>query len=623
MPHPGDDMPEPTATDGEPETGKTPAKKSKWWRVFLFGAPLGAAAIMFAAGIVFWGGFNTAMEATNTMGFCISCHEMEENVYREYRNTIHYQNRTGVRATCSDCHVPDPWIHKVVRKVQASNELLHKVLGSIDTPEKFNAKRLTLAKNVWHSMKATDSRECRNCHNFQSMAPEFQQPRARKQHLNAFESGQTCIDCHKGIAHTSVRDQLTEEELEELEKPNPKFARPVPEIYLASLKRIEEKEAKEAAAKEEQEAAAEAAVAARIDAAVAAAVEAERAKAQTTETATGTATETAAATSEGGETAAASAVDWSGVAAQTITLFYPGQASFEWVQTGKDHGGARAFAKLGDRCASCHAKEVRDMGAKIVSGEKAEPTPIPGKRGHVDVKVQAAHDSENLYLRFEWPDAPHTPVPFVDGGKMDPDNQVKLAVMIAGKEIEHIEQAGCWATCHHDSRYMPDHPESAAVADAADIASRFDVTDGITKYLADSRTKVEIKGRRGKKRGGWDKPKPAEEIAALVEAGSIMDLIRYRSGGTAENGYVLAQRVMDGDAGITASGGLNGGTWTVEMSRPLAAQGDKDVALESGQLYIVGFALHDDFTSARFHHVSLEFTLGLDNPEAEINVVAK
>lgn len=156
----------------------------------------------FVAGIIFWGGFNTAMEATNTETFCITCHEMEENVYQEYKNTVHYSNRTGVRATCPDCHVPKPWVHKMVRKIQASNELLHKALGSIDTPEKFEAKRLKLAQNVWRSMKATDSRECRNCHDFISMDYTEQQRRAVRGHSKGLEEGQTCIDCHKGIAHS-------------------------------------------------------------------------------------------------------------------------------------------------------------------------------------------------------------------------------------------------------------------------------------------------------------------------------------------------------------------------------------------------------------------------------------
>jgi cytochrome c-type protein NapC len=156
----------------------------------------------FVAGIIFWGGFNTAMEATNNETFCISCHEMEENVYKEYKNTIHYSNRSGVRATCPDCHVPKPWIHKIKRKIQASNEVLHKILGSIDTPEKFEAKRLELAQHVWAAMKETDSRECRNCHDFQSMDYTMQQRRSRNRHIEGFDQGKTCIDCHKGIAHS-------------------------------------------------------------------------------------------------------------------------------------------------------------------------------------------------------------------------------------------------------------------------------------------------------------------------------------------------------------------------------------------------------------------------------------
>ena len=156
----------------------------------------------FVAGVIFWGGFNTAMEATNQESFCISCHEMEDNVYQEYKETIHYSNRSGVRATCPDCHVPKPWIHKMVRKIQASNELFHKALGTIDTPEKFEAKRLQLARNVWKSMKKTDSRECRNCHDYDSMDFVAQQRRAVKRHSKGLEEGKTCIDCHKGIAHS-------------------------------------------------------------------------------------------------------------------------------------------------------------------------------------------------------------------------------------------------------------------------------------------------------------------------------------------------------------------------------------------------------------------------------------
>ena len=155
----------------------------------------------FASGVDFWGGFNTVIEATNTEQFCISCHEMRDNVYAEYQQTIHYSNRTGVRAVCSDCHVPKDWTHKMIRKIQASRELYGKVMGTIDTKEKFEAKRLELARHEWARMKAADSRECRNCHAFESMNTESQKPRAKKAHELGQRDKQTCIDCHKGIAH--------------------------------------------------------------------------------------------------------------------------------------------------------------------------------------------------------------------------------------------------------------------------------------------------------------------------------------------------------------------------------------------------------------------------------------
>jgi len=158
------------------------------------------------AGILVWGGFNWAMELSNTETFCVSCHEMRNTVFQELKKTVHYSNASGVRAICSDCHVPKQWGNKVVRKVRATNELLHKVLGTVNTPEKFEAARLELASRVWASMKSTDSRECRNCHLTESMKIDSQARTARNKHKKARERGQTCIDCHQGIAHELPED---------------------------------------------------------------------------------------------------------------------------------------------------------------------------------------------------------------------------------------------------------------------------------------------------------------------------------------------------------------------------------------------------------------------------------
>lgn len=158
--------------------------------------------IGFAIGTLILGGFNYVVGETNRLEFCISCHEMEDNVYQEYKETVHYKNAAGVRAVCADCHVPHtPWLEVTIRKIKASNELIHKVLGTIDTKEKFEEHRLELAQHVWKTMKERDSQECRNCHAYEFMDFEEQEPRAARKMKKGIEDGKTCIDCHKGIAH--------------------------------------------------------------------------------------------------------------------------------------------------------------------------------------------------------------------------------------------------------------------------------------------------------------------------------------------------------------------------------------------------------------------------------------
>jgi nitrate/TMAO reductase-like tetraheme cytochrome c subunit len=499
---------------------------------------------------------------------------MEENVYQEYTHTIHFNNRAGVRATCSDCHVPKTWVHKVIRKIEASNEVLHKVLGTIDTPEKFDAKRLILAKNVWKTMKQTDSRECRNCHDFATMNPETQKPRSSKQHINAMQAGNTCIDCHKGIAHTKVHDQLEDEEMERLSAPDPKLALTVlPPQWQAF---IDKQEAEKNAPVEPTPVSAVA----------------------------------PSATTAAGSVAAASTggmINWAGASARVTTLFYPGQTSMEWVMRGKDHGGVNAF-KAGDRCFDCHDKEAADMGQKIVSGEKenVEPTLIPGKRGSIPVTINAAHDGESLYLRFSWADGEHAPAPFADGGKMDAANAVKLALMISTDDVEYADRAGCWGTCHADANDMPYAPEG----------------EKVTKYLTESRSSIEIRGRGGKALGGWDQRKSDEDIQSALDAGQFMDIIRYKAGEQlVEDGYILADRVMDGGQGAEFTAQLQGGQWVVEMKRKLTSEQKGDISMALDQTYNIGFAIHDDYSNSRYHHVSVGYKLGFDNADAEINAL--
>ena len=192
----------------EPNETQSTSRMAKLWRKprrwFFFGIPLGGY-LLFALGIIFWSGFNAALHYSNTEDFCISCHVMKDNVYAEYQETIHYSNRTGVRAVCSDCHVPKDWLPKMARKIQATmHEIPHWAIGTIDTREKFEARRLYLANRVWSDMKESDSDECRNCHELQHMDLDKQQLSASRKHTlkRQTERGETCIDCYQGIAHT-------------------------------------------------------------------------------------------------------------------------------------------------------------------------------------------------------------------------------------------------------------------------------------------------------------------------------------------------------------------------------------------------------------------------------------
>ena len=220
--------------------------------------------IIFVAGMIAIGSVNVFFSATNEMSFCTSCHSMKVNL-EEYKHTAHYKNQSGVQATCSDCHVPEQFFPKVLAKIMASKDVYHWVLGTIEPDEtqlvstddngncpdlfipikegsdlctlnygeeyseydmskeaekrreivlkKYNANRWKMANSVWDKMRASNSRECRNCHDFENMDLDTQSRSARKQHGRATEKGETCIDCHKGIVHIEP-DEPEEEENE-------------------------------------------------------------------------------------------------------------------------------------------------------------------------------------------------------------------------------------------------------------------------------------------------------------------------------------------------------------------------------------------------------------------------
>ena len=157
-------------------------------------------SVIFVSGILFSGLFSIGLGYTNELEFCTSCHSMRINL-EEYKETVHYKNASGVRAICSDCHVPKPFIPKIIAKVMAIKDIYHEMIGTLDTKEKYEAHRWEMANRVWQKMRASNSRECRSCHEFTSMDLSLQDRSARKRHPKAIDKGAACIDCHAGIAH--------------------------------------------------------------------------------------------------------------------------------------------------------------------------------------------------------------------------------------------------------------------------------------------------------------------------------------------------------------------------------------------------------------------------------------
>ena len=504
-------------------------------------------------GVMIWGGLNTGMEWTNRSEFCMSCHEMTIP-FEELKKTVHYKNRSGTTVQCADCHVassktPTDYMFKSMQKLIAARDVVGHILGTVDTPEKFEAHRLTMGQRVWDRMKDRDSKECRNCHDFRTMDPEKQKDRSVVKHEGAQQDGKTCIDCHKGIAHKPVHHLLEKEQGKAAtaqEGATPVQAQPAPAT----------------AAKAE---AAPAGAPAPVTAAPAAA--AQPAKPAPKAEASGAAAPAATAS-------AITAVDWSKIPTRQIKVFYPGQAGLEWVMNKADHSSAADIIEKKRACAKCHEGDANEVGAAIVAGKPVgvsktvmEPNPPAGKVGFIPVTFQTTHDGSKIYFRFEW-----VP-PKNSDKKMDPKHEVKLTMMFdGGGTVEGSDQNGCWATCHVDLRTMKDAKD-----------------DKKTKYI----------------------------VGADLASGKFMDLIQFRSGKGEKpvDGWVDSERHMDGGKShLKAEGRKEGNKWVVTFERALAGGGKGDHAITADKVYNFGFALHEDFTNARYHYVSLGYQFGLDKP---------
>ena len=288
------------------------------------------------------------------------------------------------------------------------------------------------------------------------------------------------------------------------------------------------------------------------------------------------------------------ALDWGSVPAKEVVLFYPGQSSLEWVLSA-DHGGAPKV-KNGKACKDCHLGEEKDMGATLVSGSKNEPAPMAGKPAFIAAGVKVAQESGKLLVRLEFKEGTQP------NSKMDPDFATKVTMMLDDGKLPEAAQAGCWGTCHEDAAKMP----------AGGTGER-------SKYLNRTRAKP---GRQG----AGDEMVAAADLEKMQAAGQVMEYWQARlkpgAAALAVAGTIFDKRTEVKSSPVTAEATQNGDSWTVTLSRPLAASAPFK-AIEAGKTYNVGFAIHSGHTARRFHYVSLEHTLMLDKGDSDLIAVKK
>jgi hypothetical protein len=418
-----------------------------------------------------------------------------------------------------------------------------------------------------------------------------------------------------------------------------------------------------------------------------------------------------------GPALAAPPADWSQIPAKTIKLFYPGQSSYQWLRS-RAHKRANKKVIRGDSCVSCHEGEEEELGTLLVSGEKLEPNPIEGKNGTVDLKVQVAHDGDNIHWRFQWKTnmdragQMHNYMMYdgaqwkmvggprssskVRSGAEPPLYEDRLTIMLDDGSVPNFQQHGCWLTCHNGMRDMPEMATKDQVRGHPRLGKDGLKKSDVRKYLPISRTDDQA---------SWNEVMSADEVAKLKAEGKFVDLMQWRAHrsnpvGMADDGYVLEYRLFDkgkkpfswnvdrktmtpkfmfdakkvgakaitmadigdpskphaiikeenavpydanagwkkgdvlpgrlltrtgteGSAGDNkdAKGVWKDGVWTVTWSRPLdTGHPADDKKLEAGGVYNVGFAVHDDNVTTRFHFVSFPMTLGI-GAEADLQAV--
>jgi len=278
--------------------------------------------------------------------------------------------------------------------------------------------------------------------------------------------------------------------------------------------------------------------------------------------------------------ASAGEPDWGQVPATTLKTFYPGVASWDFM-TGKDHGtGGNVVKKQEKSCADCHVgkdgaydiksdKIITGELKKVASGEPLEPEPLSGMPGFKDISVQAAYDAENIYLRIQWPGT--------GASSAKEEDADRVSIQISDK-IKTFNLYGCYISCHDDQTGMPEN-----------------------------------RGEEKKLYGYYAADKPQDKLDEYLSKGQFIDTwVVYFLGNEvkAEDEYVLESRHEDKND-LTATGGFEGGKYTVVITRKLATGDKGDIGLKDGKAFSASIAIHDNKNKGRKHYTAFPITIGL------------
>lgn len=293
------------------------------------------------------------------------------------------------------------------------------------------------------------------------------------------------------------------------------------------------------------------------------------------------------------------ALDFSTVPAKTVTLFYPGQASWEWAMSPSEHSGFKKF-RLGKNCRKCHGGKERAMGDLIVSGKKLEPAPSTTKAGAIDAQVQFAQDATKIYFRISWP-RQGAGESFEEG-----QSEVKVSLMLGDTNVPDAMHAGCWSACHDDIPGM-------ASAAPQEVKS---------KYLSRSRITIS-------RSGGGGATQPIAILRGQQKTGRFLEYwqadLNPGSPAIIEDGYILERQHSNRKKGFVTEvqGELKGDRWEVVISRPKQAGPPNRLVMKPDRSYVVGIAIHESHATGRHHYVSLEHTLSLGSGDADFVAVTR